>query len=325
MKSKRVIRLIGAATAIIWLTAIVAPGSRLGVQTTLAQQTEGARPARPAADTQAKDRAAIDAFFNTFVKAFESRDAKALAALWTSAGEYENDRGVSVRGRAQLEQTFGELFSRTPEVTVKLTPTALRFLSADSAIADGTVVVRRGAADASVEANYSALIVRDAGQWRMAQLSESSGNEQSIEDIAWLIGEWQTVADGPAKIHTKYTWSPSKKFIQASIRIEEQDLALTAEQVIGVDPDTGAIHSWTFEADGGVGEAEWSRDGDHWVLDVVGSLVDGTTLVETNVLRRIDNDTLTWQSVDRTLGGSSIADLPPTKVVRVKPTAVAAR
>jgi len=318
------LRTIGA-TVLLLLATIVTPISWPVLSRACAQQGASTRPAKPAGDAQAKDKAAIDTFFKSFVKVFETRDAKALAALWTSEGEYENDRGVSVHGRAELESTFAELFSRTPEVTVSLKPTALRFLSADSAIAEGTVVVQRGAADASIEANYSALVLRDAGQWRLAQLSESAGGEPSIEDLAWLIGEWQTTGDGAAKIRTTYNWSSNKKFIHATFTLEEQDLSLSGEQVIGVEPATGRLHTWTFEADGGVAEAEWSRDGDHWVLDVTGRLVDGATLIETNVLRRIDQDTLTWQSVDRTLDANEIADLPPTKVVRVKPAAGAVR
>src|SRR5262249_44111462 len=89
-------------------------------------------------------------------------------------------------------------------------------------------------------------------------------------------------------------------------------------QVIGVDPRSGVVHSWAFEADGGFGEADWHRDGDHWVLDATGILSDGGVLKQTNILRRVDDDKFTWQSVNRTLDDSEIADLPPTKVTRVK-------
>ena len=122
-----------------------------------------------------------------------------------------------------------------------------------------------------------------------------------------------------AEIETTYSWHASHKFIEAKFTIKEKDRTFSGTQVIGVDPATGALHSWTFEADGGVAEADWRRDGDHWVLDASGSLTDGTTLTETNVLRRVNDDTITWQSVERLLDDSPIADLPPVKVVRIKP------
>ena len=135
----------------------------------------------------------------------------------------------------------------------------MRFLSRDTAIGEGTVAVRRGPTQLTKAANYSALFVRDDGQWRLAQLRE-----------------------------------------------------------VSPDPATGGIRSWTIEANGGVAEADWRRDGDHWVLDSDGTLPDGRTLKQTNVLRRINNDTITWQSVDRSLGDETIPDLAPVKVTRIK-------
>jgi len=109
-----------------------------------------------------------------------------------------------------------------------------------------------------------------------------------------------------------------RKFLQARFTVKEKDLTLSGNQIIGVDPATGAIHSWTFEADGGVGEGNWSLDGDHWLVDASGTLRDGRTLTETNVLRRVDADTFTWQSIERRLQDETIDDLAPVKVTRVK-------
>jgi hypothetical protein len=99
----------------------------------------------------------------------------------------------------------------------------------------------------------------------------------------------------------------------------DKALALTGDQMIGVDPTTGEIHAWIFEGDGGTGESAWQRDGDHWTLTAAGVLADGSTLVETNVLRRIDDDNFTWQSIGRAVDEVALPDLPPIKVTRVTP------
>jgi len=272
-----------------------------------------------AADARNADRASIRAALESFVKAFESRDPKALAAHWTAEGEYQSEAGATVQGRGALEKAFTEFFAKTPEVKAEIQPESLRFLSTDTAIGEGLVTVRRGPAVPSTSARYSALLVREEGRWRLAQLSESPNDKVSIADLDWLIGEWKSTGGQGAEIRTTYSWAPSKKFINVQFSIKEKDLALTGAQVIGVDPATGSIHSWTFEADGGVGAGQWSRDGDHWVLDAAGTLNDGTTLTETNILRRINEDTFTWQSINRLLDDSEIPDLPPVKVARVKP------
>jgi uncharacterized protein (TIGR02246 family) len=271
-------------------------------------------------DTRDEDRAAIRSAMQSFVKAFEARDARALAAHWTPEGEYQNELGETVRGREALEEGFAEFFAQTPELKAEVSPESLRFLSSSSAIEEGSVTVRRGPTEPTSQAYYSALLVREDGNWLLAQLSEMSGEELSIEVLEWLIGDWASSGgDGDgAEIRTTYSWAPNKKFIVGQFTIKEEELTLSGSQVIGVDPAVGAIHTWTFEADGGIGEADWSRDGDHWVLDVIGTLPDGSTLIETNILRRVNDDTFTWQSIDRLLNDVELTDLAPVKVTRVK-------
>lgn len=282
-----------------------------------AQATTGQQTA--VAEDRNEDRAAIRKAIDSFAKTFESRDAKSLAAHFTIEGEFQNVQGVTVRGRDALENAFSQFFSQTPEVTAEVQPESLRFLSSDSAIDEGLVTVKRGPVEPATNACYTALVLREDGTWRLALMSESPAvKEPSIEDLGWLIGEWKSVSGAGAEIHTTYAWAPGKKFIQMRFTLKEKELAVGGTQVIGVDPATGAIHSWTFEANGGIGEADWHRDGDHWVLDAGGTLADGGTLTETNVLRRVNDDTFTWQSVNRLLDGAELADLTPVKVTRIK-------
>lgn len=272
-------------------------------------------------DARAADRKGVAAAMSAFVQAFKARDAKALAAQWTAEGEYENEAGVTVRGRAELEKVFAEFFANTPELEAEAQSGPVRFLSRDSAIEEGTVRVRRGAALTTTTARYTAFFAREDGQWRLARLDESASEDKArVADLEWLIGEWKSVDHSGAEIQVKYSWAPNHKFIHAAFTIKEKELALNGNQVIGVDPETGALRTWTFEANGGIAEAHWERDGDHWVLDVVGTLPDGRTLTESNVLRRINNNTFTFQSIHRLLGEEELPDLAPVKVTRIAAT-----
>jgi uncharacterized protein (TIGR02246 family) len=270
------------------------------------------------ADPRSKDRTAVRAAMQSFVQAFQARDAKAAAGLWTAGGEFRDVDGVAVQGREALEKGFTAFFARTPEVIAEVRPEPVRFLSTDAAIEEGAVTVRRGRVEPASHAHYRAVFLREGGRWLLAELSESPGAGPSIEDLGWLVGEWKSVSGQGAEIRTTYAWAPNRKFLQVRFTIQEKSLGLTGTQVIGVDPATGAIHTWTFEADGGVGDADWRRDGDHWVLDAAGTSTDGRQLTETNILRRVNDDTFTWQSIDRTLGNTTLPDLPPVKVTRVK-------
>ncbi|MDZ4784370.1 MAG: SgcJ/EcaC family oxidoreductase, partial [Planctomycetia bacterium] len=269
------------------------------------------RPAAPAgqSDPRADDRAGIQAAMTSFREAFKARDAKAMTAHWTAEGEYRNQSGVQLQGRVALEQAFAAFFAKTPELKVDSQPEALRFLSRDSAVQEGVVNVQRGAAEPMVPARFTALLVREDGSWRLASLVESPKDDVSVADIGWIVGEWKSTGESGAEIDSTYTWSANKKFIHGQFSIKEKELTLTGAQIIGVDPATGMLHSWTFEADGGVGEADWSRDGDHWVLEAAGTMTDGSSLSETNLLRRVNDDSFTWQSIDRLLDDEELADL----------------
>lgn len=286
-----------------------------------AQQTkkQAEQPKSAPAASRDADRTAIREMFVAFARSFEARDAKALVEHFTAECEFQNVQGVKLHGRDALAPAFAKFFADTPEVKAEVQSESLRFVSQDSAIDEGSVTIRRGPAAAAEAVHYKAVLVREGGKWRLAVLDETAIDDSlPIASLGWLIGSWKSSAGDGAEIQTTYSWSPSKKFIQSQFTIKEKNLALTGMQVIGVDPATGLIHSWTFEANGGVGEADWIRDGDHWVLDAAGSLPDGGSLVETNILRRVNDDTFTWQSVGRTLGGAALEDLAPVKVTRVK-------
>lgn len=302
--------------AIISGVSAVTGSKSLAVDESVQQEAEDKGAISTAERTA--DRDAIRKALASFASTFEARDAKSLAAHFTSEGEYENAEGVKLRGRDSLEQAFARFFSITPEVKSRVEPRSLRFLSNDSAIEEGVVAVQRGPAAPFVEANYTALVVREGGAWRLAMMRESSAmNGPSIDDLEWLIGSWSSRTGDGAEIRTTYAWEPGKKFIRMQFALREKEIAFSGTQLIGVDPATGMLHSWTFESDGGIGEADWYRDEDHWVLDAAGTLADGSTLSETNVLRRIDKDTFTWQSTNRLLNDNQLADLPPVKVSRV--------
>lgn len=305
-------------------TLLLAAGSLFCSAPAMSQQKPAEPPksggSAPAdEDARKEDREAVRKDLDSFVKAFEARDAKALAAHWTAEGEYRNDANVALRGRDAIQSAFASVFAATPEIKAEIRPEALRFLSRDVAAGEGTVTVRRGLAETPTNARYTTLLVREDGHWRLAQLTETRNDKVSVADLDWLVGEWKSTPRQGAEIRTTYSWAPNKKFLKVEFSLKEKGLELSGVQVLGVDPATGGIRTWTFEADGGVGEGDWSRDGDHWTIDASGTLADGTTLTETNILRRIDADTFTWQSVNRLLGENEFDDLPPVKVTRVKP------
>jgi hypothetical protein len=85
--------------AVIALTLVV-----LGVGFT------AARPKGTKAPDREADKLAIDKLIKANIQAFNNRDAAAIAADWTSEGEYIHNDGVPVRGRAEIQKGYAEFF-----------------------------------------------------------------------------------------------------------------------------------------------------------------------------------------------------------------------
>jgi uncharacterized protein (TIGR02246 family) len=149
-----------------------------------AQAPAGALALPASQSSREDDNKAIQAAMESFRKAFESRDAKALAEHWTAEGEYSGTDGHKVRGRDALAKGFQAFFAATPELTSKVERDEIRFLSNDAAIDEGTVTVRRGPLEAAASANFTALFVREDGKWRLAQLTESAADSIGKEQFS---------------------------------------------------------------------------------------------------------------------------------------------
>ena len=119
-------------------------------------------------------------------------------------------------------------------------------------------------------------------------------------------------------MRTRYEWTANKSFIRCQFSVTRDGKTDPGMQMIGKDPATGALRVWTFEDAGGVGETEVTRDGKKWVFAARGSTADGKVLTATNIMTPVDADSFLWQSVERTLDGDALPDLPPIKVTRVK-------
>jgi uncharacterized protein (TIGR02246 family) len=272
---------------------------------------EAAEPKRKA------DEEAIRKLSADFTRALMKGDAKAVAGLWTEEGEYVAADGTTVRGRPALEAAYTKFFTKTPDVKAEATINSIRFVGRDSSVEEGVAKVRKGKAAEPVTSRYSALYVREDGRWRMAVLREWPDEGTTLHDLDWLIGSWVAKTED-GEVRATYDWDENKTFLRVRLTIKEGDSTTTATQTIGKDPRTGGLHSWLFGSDGGFGEASWSLDGKRWVLEATGVTTDGGEMTATNILSPTDKDSFSWQSIDRTLDGEALPNIPPIKVTRVK-------
>jgi len=278
---------------------------------------QGTKPKR-AADTEdrAADRAAIRQALKDFIAAFERGDAAAVAAHLTSGAELIAPDGDKVLGRAAIQKRYADYLGKNPKHSVKVESESLNFLSRDTALEEGHMTVSAGKGDPGIH-RYVILHVREDGKWLIAALRNDESEETSLRDLEWLIGTWEAKGS-EASARTTYEWVGNKAFIRSEFTVREKDKSVTGTQMIGLDPNTDELRTWTFEADGGYGEGTVTRDGKTWVFSSTATLSDGSEMTASNILTQIDHDSFTWHPTDLTIDGEPAGSLPPVKVTRVK-------
>jgi uncharacterized protein (TIGR02246 family) len=301
-------------------------------------QPKGAEPPQATGEDRAADMKALRALVAEFTRAFNAGDAKAMAPLFSSDARMVTLAGRSIDGREAIEKQFAASFEENPGQTIEVKTETVRFLGAESAIEEGTATITSpqttGQPQGSTETTrYSAAYVKRDGKWlqesiRDYPLPESAAEltaHEHLKELEWLVGEWVDESDD-AEVHTACRWSENQSFLLRSfqVRIRGQ-AAMSGSQRIGWDPRLKQVRSWVFDSDGGFSEGFWSRDGERWVIKTTGVLKDGRAASATNILTRVNKDTIKWTSVERTFGADVLPDAEEINLVREPPKPRSAR
>jgi uncharacterized protein (TIGR02246 family) len=265
------------------------------------------------------DELAIRKQSEEFTRAFNKGEAKAIAGLCTEGCEYLDDNsGEAFRGRAAIEKAFADFFTQHPRAKSRVDIQSVRFLGRDTAVETGLSRVQLPGPTLPSSSHYRALHVREDGRWYVALIEERGAGEDKLVDLDWLVGAWD-MKSKDREVRLTFAWDENKARLLCQVaRKEGGKFTSSAKQVIGLDPQRGQLRSWTFDDDGGHGQALWFRDGHQWVQDAIGVLPDGTPTSATNILKRINDDEFTWRSVGRTVAGESVPDREVVTATRVK-------
>ena len=310
---KRIYALLAVAALVTTMAGLM-----LAQDKTKNNKDKGPDKTNEVAPERKEDLAGVNKAIQDFSAAFEKGDTDAAAACLTAGAELIPDTGNAIRGRDAVRKAFAEYFPKNPKVKVTLDPESTRFTSRDTAIQEGQIKVVPKEGENTYN-RYSILVVREDGKWLLGYIKEWPDESADLRDLDWLIGAW-TADRKDAEVRTTYEWFGSDKaFIKAQFSVRTKDKTFTGMQMIGEDPVTGDLRSWIFENDGGFGEGTVTKDGKKWVFESTTQLTDGSVLQATNILVQVNKDTFTWQPSNLTVDGEQYGNLPPVKVVRVKP------
>jgi uncharacterized protein (TIGR02246 family) len=303
--------------------------SNLGAQDqtpALAQAQRAPGAAAAPNDAQANDRAAIDALNEEFTRAFNAGDAAGIAKLFTEDARMTDEAGKTVEGRAAIQKQLVDSFRNSPGVTIVLRTDSLKFISPDVAIEEGASQLLVPGGEATEFSPYTAAYVKRNGQWLHAVVRDypppegDDAGEESLQELAWMVGDWVEEGSDSKSLST-CRWAQNKHFLVWDYTIEAEGArAPGGTTFIGRCPLTGQIKSWLFDANGGHGEATWTRHGDNqWVVKAAGVLGDGRVASATQYVTLLGTDLASWTSVDRVAGGEVAPDMSEYIIARKPP------
>ncbi len=267
------------------------------------------------------DEAAIRKADEAYVQAFNKHDAKALADAWSPEAVYlDRATGAEVVGRPAIAEQFTALFKGKPEVKLDLSVESIQFVSPNVAVEHGTAKTLAPNV-APEEMDYSAVFVRRDGQWLLDRVTDKSkeaapSRYEQLTPLEWMIGRWVDKDDN-VDIKTECQWTKNRSFITRSFTVAAQgQINMSGIQIVGWDPAAKTIRSWTFDSDGSFAEATWTCKKDRWFIRNKGILADGRKGSMVNVVKQVNQNSFTWQTVERTAGGELLPNIDEVLIVR---------
>jgi len=246
-----------------------------------------------------------------FAEQFNRGAASEVASHWTVDGDYVDEYGQRYVGREAIEKEYENFFRQYPHATMAITVDSVRLLGPETAIEDGHSTLEIWP-NPPMFGRYTAVHVKQQGQWRMASARDMSVaaplQEEQMTDLEWLTGHWQAEHEG---VLLKVVCRPiaNKQFLQRSYQVSKAGKVIeSGTQMIGMNPLSQQINSWIFSSDGGHAVGIWGTCQRGWRIETTGVLPDGSITTSINYLSHPSDDTLVWESTGRQVGDQPLPD-----------------
>jgi uncharacterized protein (TIGR02246 family) len=238
--------------------------------------------------------------------------AKALAACFTPDGELVDETGRREAGRAAIAARAGAFFRARPGATLRSEEDSFRFVGAEAAEQEGTVVVldREGAVIS--RSRYGILYVRHEGEWLMASvrdLAMPGGGltpRERLGEIAWLEGTW---VDEARRTVLEVAWSEDGPWLLLTVtHLDGERVAGRGKHRVGWDPLRRAIRSWSWDHTGGYADATWTRTAEGWRIQSRGVTRTGEFGTALHRLVPAGEKAFRWVVLEQAVGERSLPE-----------------
>lgn len=267
------------------------------------------------------DTQAVRQRTESYVSAFNNKDAKGMAEHWDQEATFTNRlTGDKVTGRQAIAEELEENFQNDPKTDLKVVIDSVKFPESNKAVEEGTATLASPDGETS-KTNFQIDFVKRNDNWYIAGVNaveaiENHSNYEKLKDLEWLIGQWVD-KDDTAEIDSSYQWDAEKNFIIQKFNVSllgQKDLEGT--QIIGWDPVREKVRSWMFDSDGGFSESTWKKEGMSWVIESASTLSEGALGSQVLTITPIDSNSFTLEITGREIEGKILPNLDPVTIVR---------
>ena len=150
------------------------------------------------------------------------------------------------------------------------------------------------------------------------KLNPPQSHFEHLKDLDWLVGNWVD-NDGNNNVTYHFDWDKNKNFLTQRFIVKIMgNEELSGTQIIGWNPNEKKVVSWTFDSDGGYGQSKWFKEDNSWYISVIFTLPQGGKATATHIIKKIDDNSYTFTSVNREVDGILLPNIGPFKVIRKK-------
>lgn len=275
------------------------------------------------------EQQAVKAVLDELTKAFNAGNVEDAVALFLPNGELVDEDLVVHGGKENLTALLTAFFERYPGAKMVVEVESARAVRPDLTIAEicRTTSLADGTQRARIRSNLT--LAKEGDRWQIASIRDEPADDewtprQRLEPLSWMIGQW--IDESPeALVQLDCRWAPGEAYLIVDFKVVRSGkVALQSQQRIGWDPVAQRIHSWTFDSDGGYGEADWTQNEGYWLVKSSAVMPDGATGSSTF---EIDpgKDRFTMRGFDRVLGETVLPDVEVTVVRHPATVSQAAR
>lgn len=254
------------------------------------------------------DEAAIRQSIAAYADAFNRQDLEMVIGYWSENGVHvDRETRERTEGRAAIKADLADTFEGSSDATLAGRVDRVRMVKPDVAHVGGEVVLSVPGEDTTTT-TFSAILVNQQGKWMIDVIEESpapvpSNNYEALNELNWMIGNW--VDDGgDIQVKTSVSWAANDAFLLRSFAVTTaDDVVRQGTEVIGWDPRSGEIRSWSFQGDGSFGDGTWRKNGDDWMVKSSQTLPDGRAASGTYIFSKRSDDELSVRLIGHVIEG----------------------